>query len=308
MEVKDFYRILGVSETASANEIKRAYRDLAKRYHPDANPDDAEAESRFKNISEAYDVLKDGEKRRKYDQLRRYGHVSGNSDWFSFDPYAYRRQNGTSSFDGYQFSAGFKFTDMLKEIFGFDDMVRGYPNQNRQPKAKAQAVAELTISFEEAILGTNKLIQISNYISCEVCFGAGYTRGAKCHACQGAGRVKMQKKIRIKIPPGVEDSHRMLLRGITGNGDSHHRSNDLYVTVKVTPHKFFKRIGQDLLCEVPLDDEQLRRGSRIRVSTIDGRKVDIRIPPGTPKGALLRLPGLGVQDNENTGDQLIKII
>ncbi|HHL71540.1 MAG TPA: molecular chaperone DnaJ [Bacteroidetes bacterium] len=313
MEVKDYYHILGVSENASADEIKKAYRVLAKKYHPDANDQDAAAEAKFKDISEAYAVLSDDEKRKKYDQLRRFGSAQpGGGDWFSFDPSTFRRSGGAAPFEEFGFSqtGGISISDLLKELFGFEGMARDHGAASRprpQARKRQQQTAEIAISLEDAVLGTTKLVEVTSTRKCGRCHGTGNVLGKTCPTCQGTGKIKARKKIKLKIPAGVEDGHKMVLRGM-GSDTSGKGNNDLYVIVRIKPHKFFKRRGNDIHCEVPVDDTVLQKGARIRVKTIEGKKVEVTIPPNTEKGKVFRLPGLGVKKNGSAGAQYVKVV
>ena len=314
MEVKDFYNILGVSENASQNEIKRAYRDLAKKYHPDANPNNKAAENKFKDISEAYEVLSNPEKRKKYDQLRRYGSTSS-GEWFSFDPSTFRKQGagGGWPFEDAAFSTGghFSFSEILKEIFGFDDIIRGTTTQRRSPRtvrSHPRYSADITISLEEAARGTEKMLELHTTETCPQCQGTGHIGARPCPHCDGLGKVRHRRRIKVKIPAGIEDGHQLVLRGIATDGEAGRSRANLYVTVHIKPHKFFQRVGNDIHCELPLDDERLKRGLKVRVLTVDGKKVEIKIPPGTAKGAVFRLPSLGISKNGKKGDQYVKVV
>ena len=319
MEVKDFYNILGVSENASQEEIKRAYRELAKKYHPDANPGNKEAENKFKDISEAYEVLSNPEKRKKYDQLRKFGR-RGTGDWFSFDPSEFGRWERREGwpFEEFAFSSGstFSIAELLKEIFGFDDIIRGYrapktrskSQSTREQQPTPKSVAEITITFDEAVKGTERLLELQTSDPCMQCHGTGFLGRMACPACDGQGRVRHRRKIKVKLPPGIEDGHKLRLRGMGSGLGPGYQPSDLYVTVRVQPHKFFKRKGLDIHCEVPVGEEQLKRGLKIRVMTIHGKRVELKIPPGTKKGTVFRIPNMGISKNGAVGDQYVKVI
>ncbi|MDQ7065808.1 MAG: J domain-containing protein [candidate division KSB1 bacterium] len=318
MEVKDFYNILGVSENATQEEIKRAYRELAKKYHPDANPGNKEAEEKFKDISEAYDVLSNPEKRQKYDQLRKYG-KAGSGTWFSFDPNEFRRHAGTTGwpFEEFTFTSepggSFSFAEILREIFGFDDIIRGYRSpgsrvRQRTVRREPESAAEIEISFEEAIRGTERMLELHTTDPCSRCHGTGHLGGMICSACHGTGRIRHRRKIRVKIPAGIEDGHKLKLRGMGAGTGFGMQPSDLYVTVRVKPHKFFERKGKDIYCQVPVDSEKLKKGVKIRVATVSGKRVELKIPPGTKKGTVFRIPGMGVSVNGEVGDQYVKIV
>jgi len=310
MQRKDYYHILGINENASQQEIKRVYRELAKKYHPDANPGNVEAEKNFKEISEAYDVLKDPEKRKKYDHLKKFGYTSRNEGWFSFDPHSYQRQGTSWPFEktGFGTSAHFSFGDILKEIFGFDNLEKNFSAANDKPRTIKTLKANVVISFHEAIAGTTKYLRISTNKQCGLCHSAGYKDGALCPNCNGKGKVRDFKKLKIKIPPGIEDGHKLRLSGIPLNTNKSDNVSDLLVKVGVKPHKFFSRRGNDIYCEVPLDQKLLKRGAKLRISTIMGKKINVQIPAGTTKGTLIRLPNLGIRKNGTQGDQYVKVI
>ncbi len=313
MEVKDFYNILGVSENASQEEIKRAYRELAKKYHPDANPGNKEAENKFKDISEAYEVLSNPEKRKKYDQLRKYGSTSG-GEWFSFDPsdIRWRKAAGGSPFEEFNFTggSGFSFAEILREIFGFDDIIRGPKPRTRfhSQRPEPQTTAEITISFDEAIKGTEKIVELQTTEVCPRCHGTGHIGGMICSNCQGSGRIRHKRKIKIKLPAGIENGHKLRLRGMGTRQYPGGPPGDLYIKVNVQPHKFFKQKGKDIYCEIPIDDKKLKSGIKIRVMTIHGKRVELKIPPGTEKGTLFRIPKMGISKNGQVGDQFVKIV
>lgn len=316
MEVKDFYNILGVSENATQEEIKRAYRELAKKYHPDANPGNKEAEEKFKDISEAYEVLSNPEKRQKYDQLRKYGHRTGSGEWFTFDPSEFQRRGRWEGwpFEEFGFTGGsaFSFADILKEIFGFDDIIRGYRSPRTQPRRSPyrapESAAEITISFEEAVRGTERMLELQTTDPCPRCHGMGLLGRSRCSNCGGTGRIRHRRKIRVKLPPGIEDGHKLRLRGMGSGGAVGGQPGDLYITVRVQPHKFFRRQGLDIYCDVPVSDENLKKGVKIRVLTVHGNKVELKIPAGTKKGTVFRIPNMGISKNGSVGDQYVRVV
>lgn len=311
MAHKDFYNVLGLNDNASQNDIKKVYRELAKKYHPDANPDNVESEKKFKEISEAYDVLKDPEKRKKYDQLRRYGYSPGNDEWFTaYQHKVYERRNDTWPFDnsGVSSNNNFSFSEILKEIFGLENFEKHYSTINQQPNVKKTPTASILISLSEAVLGTTRFLKISAKNKCNNCMGTGIQYGRVCSDCNGIGKSKVFKKIKIKIPAGIDDGHKLRLSGLPLNSNDNGSLSDLIVTVDIKPHKFFSRHGNDIYCQVPLDSNLLKNGAKIRVSTISGKKINVNIPPGTTKGALIRIPKLGISTNGTIGDQILKII
>lgn len=309
MEVKDYYNILGVSESATAPEIKRAYREKAKKYHPDTNPDDSVAENKFKDASEAYEILSNADKRRKYDQLRRYGYHQGSHDWFSFDTSSFNRQNHNWPFEDFKSTSGpgFSFTDILKELFGFEGMSQGYHEHGRAQTQGIRPHAEIELTLEESIQGVKKLVQVSTNDACSNCLGNGLFMGRKCSVCSGSGKISKRKKIKLTIPAGIENHHVLVIKGMGPKKTSTGGQSDLYVRVNIKTHKFFQRRGNDIYCDVPIQDELLQKGVKIRVGTISGNRVVLHIPAGTVKGTVFKMHGMGVRNNGTTGDQFVVI-
>ena len=322
-EKRDYYELLGVERSASADDLKRAYKQLAIKYHPDKNPDDQEAEELFKCVSEAYAVLSDPDKRRRYDQL---GHAA-------FDP-----ARGGTGFDPADFSA---IGQMLEGFL--DDMFGRRGGANRQPKDLRY---NLEVSFEEAALGTERVIQYERRELCEhcrgeraepgsrqpecpacrgrgevrfqrgffatsrpctSCEGSGVRAEARCRVCAGMGNTPRQQALRVKIPAGVEDG---AVRTISGMGEEVPAGRaDLHVHVSVAPHPLFRREGADILCDVPVSFPQAALGANLDVPTLEGR-VKMRLPPGTQSGRVFRLRGKGlpVFGGYGKGDELVKIV
>ncbi len=346
MAKKDYYNILGVSENATEAEIKRAYRDLAKKYHPDANPGNREAEERFKEISEAYQVLSDPEKRKQYDQLRRFGGFAGARPGADFGHFDFsdlfgrgRARTGGQRVFTFDDLFGFGgFGDLLSEILG------------RSPAAGSRRGEdihlEVTVPFETAATGGRVTIEVpreeacprcagtgaepgSQVQTCPVCHGTGLTSVSQggfavsrpcptcggrgklisqpCRQCHGSGRVPTRRRLAVSIPAGLEDGTRMRLRGQGDPGPGGKNPGDLILIVRVTPHRFFKRKGRDIYCEVPLDITKAILGTKIRVRTIHGKKAEIKIPPGTQNGTTFRLKGMGIRTKEGVGDQYVKV-
>jgi molecular chaperone DnaJ len=322
-EKRDYYELLGVERGASADDLKRAYKLLAIKYHPDKNPDDHEAEENFKSVSEAYAVLSDPDKRRRYDQL---GHAA-------FDP-----ARGGTGFDPADFGAiGQMLEGFLDDMFGRRGGAARLPKDLRY---------NLEISFEEAALGTERVIEYERHELCEHCHGARAEPGARqpeCLACRGRGEVRFQRgffatsrpcvscegsgvraearctrcrgqgntpkqqSLRVKIPAGVEDG---AVRTISGMGEQVPAGTaDLHVHVKVAPHSLFQRDGADILCDVPVSFPQAALGANLDVPTLEGR-VKMRLPPGTQSGRVFRLRGKGlpVFGGYGKGDELVKIV
>jgi molecular chaperone DnaJ len=326
---RDYYEVLGVERTVTVEEIKKSYRKLAVKYHPDKNPGDKAAEEKFKELGEAYEILIDADKRALYDQ---HGHAA-------FD----RRAGGFGRGAGGGFHDPF---DIFREVFGggggtiFDDLFGGGRSDPTQPQRGGDLRYDMEITFEEAAHGTEKEITVSKPERCDVCDGSGAESGSRvracptcggrgqvissrgifsiaqtCPACQGAGRVvekpckachgtgrrDRQSKIKLKIPGGVDTGSR--LRSV-GNGEAGLRGGppgDLYVVLHVKAHDIFQRDGDDLLCEVPVSFVQAALGAEIEVPTLSG-KAEIKIPPGTQSGTTFRLKGKGVKNVQGYGN------
>ncbi len=325
MAKRDYYEILGVGRNASEEEIKKAYRKLAVKYHPDKNPGDKTAEEQFKELGEAYEVLSDSEKRPLYDQ---YGHS------------AFDRRSGGFARGGFHDPF-----EVFREVFGggggsiFEDLFGGGRQDPTQPQRGDDLRYDMEISFEEAAHGCDKEITITKAERCEACQGSGAEAGSRtkscptcngrgqvitsrgifsiaqtCPQCQGAGRIiekpckvcrgngrrEQAAKIKLRIPAGVDTGSR--LRS-TGNGEAGVRGGphgDLYVVLHVRPHPIFQRDGDDLLCEVPVSFVQAALGAEIDVPTLTG-KASIKIPLGTQPGTMFRLKGKGIKNVQGYG-------
>ena len=350
MSGKDYYKVLGVAENADAAEIKRAYRRLAKENHPDANPGNAAAEARFKEISEAYGVLSDAKKRQQYDQMRRFGgNGFGGAGRGGFD-------FGGFDFGGFQGRPGGRGGSIDPEsIFGglgglgsifsqFFDL--GKTPRNRGPHRGEDIAVQIDIPFEKAALGGKSAFTIDKEKVCPVCQGGGAKPGSRvetcpeckgtghvvlgqggfgvsrpcprcygrgqiisnpCDRCHGKGQVRGKRTYNLKITPGTESGKQIRLKGEGQPGSAGRPAGDLLVTIKVTPHHFFRRQGKDILCRVPITLAQAVRGTRIRVKTIDGRKVELRIPPGTQDGTRFKLAGMGIVNGKTKGAQYVTV-
>ncbi len=326
MAKRDYYEILGVPRNASEEEIKKAYRKMALKYHPDRNPGDKEAEEKFKEASEAYEVLRDPKKREIYDF---YGHEGLKGTGFT----------GFRGFDDI-FSS---FSDIFEEFFGFS------PRSSRRGASPgADLRYDLKITLLDAAFGKETEIEVLKRGRCEVCNGTGaqpgstpqvcphcYGRGqisrshgfftisttcsychgegrvitTPCKACGGQGWVKKRKKVSLRIPPGVDTGSRLRLRGEGEEGERGGPPGDLYVIIHVEPHEFFEREGDDIICRVPIPFTMAALGGEIEVPTLDGTK-RIQIPRGTQPGEIFRLKGEGIPhlNGRGRGDQIIQIL
>jgi molecular chaperone DnaJ len=344
---KDFYKVLGVSEKASADEIKKAYRKLAKQYHPDANPDDSTAAERFKEVGEAYGVLSDADKRKKYDQMRRFGAFTG----------AGRTSRGGGAPGAPGAGAGFSFDDLsnfggLGDIFSsiFDRGGRpgaAEPRRKGAPRSKGDDVEYVVdVSFEKAALGGKITITVPITEACATCNGSGAKPGTKlrtcaecggsgsvsfgqqgfavnrpcpacrgrgsipespCASCRGAGEVRQDRRISVNVPAATDDGQKLRLSGQGERSASGGPAGDLLLTFRVKPHRFFRREGLDIHARVPINIVQAALGSKIKVRTIHGTRVILRVPPGTQNGTKFRIRGQGVEKGERIGDQIVEV-
>jgi molecular chaperone DnaJ len=329
MSKKDYYETLGVGRNASADELKKAYRKLAMQYHPDRNPGDSAAEQRFKEISEAYEVLKNGERRAAYD---RFGHAA-----FEAGPGA----RGPGGFD-FNFASG--FADIFDEMFG--EVTGG--RRGRTSSRGADLRYNMEISLDEAYTGKTTQIRVPTSVQCEDCGGSGAEKGSSpvtcsscqghgrvraqqgfftiertcpscqgagrvierpCGDCHGAGRVQKEKTLQVNIPAGVEDGTRIRL---TGEGEAGVRSasaGDLYIFLSIGPHRLFQRDGANIYCQVPIPMTTAALGGSIEVPSIDGGRAKVNVPSGAQSGQRFRLKGKGmsVMRSHARGDMYIEV-
>ncbi|MDY6891343.1 MAG: molecular chaperone DnaJ [Pseudomonadota bacterium] len=332
MAKQDYYELLGVSRDASDRDIKKAYRRLAMKYHPDRNPGDKEAEEKFKAISEAYEVLSDAQKKAAYDQ---FGHAGLDG------------QGGMGGFSQGGFEGN--FSDIFGDVFGD---VFGGGGGGRRRRGSVQRGADLRynleLTFEEAVRGCEKTLHIPTYVSCETCGGSGAKPGTSpttcstcggmgqvrmqqgffsvqqtcptcrgegkvitdpCSRCHGQGRVEKTRTLQVKIPAGVDTGDRIRLAGEGEAGAHGGPAGDLYVQVHVREHALFQRDGKNLYCEMPISFVDAALGGEVDVPTLDGR-VKLKIPPETQTGKLFRLRGKGVTPARGggQGDLIVKVI
>lgn len=322
---RDYYEVLGVSRGASDEEIKKAYRKLALKYHPDKNPGDKEAEERFKECSEAYQILSESERRAQYD---RFGHAA-------FD------QMGGGGFD----FGGQTFEDLFGDLFG--DFFGTSRARGRGRRRGEDLRLDLELAFEEAAFGTEKVVRVPRMTPCETCSGRGTKDGAPrvtCQACRGSGQIRFQqgffsiaktcgtcggqgsvikdpcrackgqgavqkvRQLNVKVPAGVDNESHLKLRGEGAAGANNGPAGDLYVVIHVKSHPFFKRDGVDVICEVPISFTQAALGTEIEVPTLEG-KLSVTVPAGTQPGHTVRLRGKGIPDvrGYGRGDQIVEV-
>jgi molecular chaperone DnaJ len=285
----DLYEVLGVARDAAPEDIKKAYRKLARRFHPDVNPGNPEAEKRFKEIQEAYAVLSDPTKRHQYDE---YGTI----DEAAFAARQARAQQHARGRAGGPFGGGFSFGGFadLGDLFG--EMFRGFRGAGPEVRtagaprvAPAEAVAEL--EFAQAVRGATVVVPVRREVPCSECGGSGALKGQPCPRCRGLGRLIRTDRLRVRIPPGVGDGDRVRAKEPGGGR--------VAVLVHVRPHPFFERRGNDIYTEVPMTFTEAYLGGEVEVGTIHGA-VRARVPPGTQSGQRFRLRGKGVR-NVRTG-------
>ena len=291
MAARDYYSILGVSRDASEAEIKKAFRKLARKYHPDVNPGDKSAEGKFKEMNEAYEVLSDKEKRAKYD---RFGEHWQQADQFS-------QASARQGYSGHDFGGGFGQGGVRFETGDigsvFDEMLRGSSGGfGRRPQRRHGQDLEtpVEVSLEEAYYGTRRTLSLQVQEPCPTCQGTGQVKNGVCPTCRGAGAVLGTERIEVSVPPGVKTSSRVRLSGKGGQGFGGGPRGDLYLNVTVLPHKSFERRGDDLLYTAPLPLTVAVLGGEMQVTTIKGKKLVLKIPPETQNEKTFRLSGQGM--------------
>jgi molecular chaperone DnaJ len=303
MKKRDYYEVLGVSKSASEAEIKKSYRRLARKLHPDVNPGDKGAQKKFQEVQEAYDVLKDEEKRRAYD---RFGHAGPGAN---FDPSAAaggfpggaQGFGGGSPFESYSFESG-DFGDIFGDLFGRARRAQTGPLQGED------AAGTIEVPFRDAVLGGTASLSLRRERECPKCGGTGRVGKNPCPECGGTGSIVDVESVRIRIPEGTEDGARIRVPGKGGKGTRGGGAGDLYVTVRVTPHPYFERNGDDIAGVVPITVKEAYTGAEIDVPTIHG-VVQAKIPPGTQGRQRFRLRGKGAKNPRTgqTGDHIYTV-
>ena len=333
---RDYYEVLGISKGASDDEIKKAHRKLAKKYHPDLNKDNPEAAEKFKELNEAYEVLSDKDKRAKYDQFGFAG----------VDP---NYGGGGGGFGGF---GGFDMGDLGGIFDAFFGGGGGSSRSRRNAPQRGETLQQrLMLSFEEAAFGCEKEITIGRVESCEACGGSGAAPGTSAETCSrcrgsgtvtqtqrtplgmfqtqspcpecrgtgkiiktpckkwaGKGKVRNSRTLKVKIPAGIDDGQSIQLRGQGGAGTNGGPAGDVIVTIGIRPHPLFTREGSDVLCEIPISFTQAALGVTLQVPTIDG-KIEYQVPEGTQTGTVFRMRGKGIQNvnGRGRGDQFVRV-
>ena len=337
---KDFYQVLGVKKDASADEIKKAYRKLARANHPDSNPGDTAKHDRFKEVAEAYDVIGDVEKRKKYDEMRSLyasgggvrGGFGGGGGGFNLEDLLRDRAGGGG------------FGDMFGDLFGGG----GRRQQARRPVKGPDVETSATIGFTDAIEGVTVSLRLTSDAACPDCQGTGGKPGTKphicpecegagfvvssvggafsmnetcpvcggrqlvydelCPTCHGSGRGTSARTIQARIPAGVKDGQRIRLRAKGGAGENGGPAGDLYVTVRVSPHPIFGRKGDNMTIDVPISFDEAALGAEVKVPTLGGAPVTLKVPAGTPNGRTFRIRGKGARKSDGTRGDLLATV
>jgi molecular chaperone DnaJ len=301
MAGKDYYSVLGVNRNASEREIKQAYRKLARQHHPDVNPGDKSAETKFKEINEAHEVLSDKKKRKKYDQ---YGDQWQHADQFA---QAQRQQQPFWNFSQAG-NRGSSFEEVdLGSLFG--DLFGGRTKSRRvRPSRGQDREHPIEVTLEEAYHGANRTLSLQTAEACSGCKGTGQIEGLPCSICQGSGVVSSMKRLEVKIPPGVKDKSRVRIAGKGEPGYAGGTSGDLYLVVSVKPHRLFERKGHDLHVIVPVPLTMAMLGGEVMVPTLKGN-LALKIPPETQNGRAFRLTNQGMPHlgHSSRGDLVAKV-
>jgi molecular chaperone DnaJ len=335
---KDYYRVLGVADSASAKEIKSAFRKLSRQYHPDANPGDAAAEERFKEISAAYDVVGDDERRKEYDEVRRLGPAGAGFPGGGAGGFGQGFGGG-----GFQFQDG-DLGDLLGNLFGRGGRQGG--RRGTGPHRGQDLETELHLTFDDAVSGVTTAVHLTSDAPCSTCHGSGARPGTSpttcgtcggsgavaddqgpfafsspcptcggrgvrvedpCPTCRGSGVEHRPREVKVRIPAGVAEGQRIRLKGRGGPGRNGGPAGDLYVVVRVSPHALFQRRERDLLLTVPITFAEAALGADITVPTLFDGPVTLRLPEGTRSGRTFRVKGKGVAAGKGTGDLLVTV-
>jgi molecular chaperone DnaJ len=334
---KDYYQVLGVPESATPKEITRAYRKLARELHPDANPDDPRAEERFKEVSAAYDVVGDETRRKEYDEVRKLGPMAGG--------FGFGGPGGGTAGQTFNFDAG-DIGDLLGNLFGRRRGGGAGPGRGTGPQRGPDLEAEVHLPFQEAVRGVTTALHLTSDAPCSTCHGTGARPGSTpqvcpqcggrgvlddnqglfsfstpcpncagrgsvvtdpCPTCQGSGAERRAREVKVRIPAGVDDGQRIRLKGRGGPGRNGGPPGDLYVTVQVEPDPVFGRDGRNLTITVPVTFAEAALGTKLKVPTLDGGTVTLKVPEGTPSGKVFRVRGRGVETRKGTGDLLVTV-
>src|SRR3954464_4339158 len=352
MAQQDYYAVLGVPASASQDEIKKQYRKLAAKHHPDKNPNDPKAADTFKGISEAYQTLGDAEKRKQYDQMRQlgaFGGFGGGARGAGPRPGgAGVPPQGNVRFEDFDIGGLGGLGDIFSSMFGGGAGARG-PQAGARPRGpqRGQDVESLLeIPFRTAALGGKVPVELDINEECETCHGSGAAPGAKlvtcpecggrgtisfgqggfavqrpcpvclgrgqvpteaCPTCHGTGHLRSRKKVLITVPPGVDEGTKIRLKGQGARGPKGGPPGDLLITFSVKPDRFYKREGLDLIAPVKINIADATLGTKVRVKTLDGRTVTVKIPAGTSSGKRLRVPGLGIEREARRGDLIVEV-
>jgi DnaJ-class molecular chaperone len=290
MDYKDYYKILGVSKEATTDEVKKAFRKLARKYHPDVNPGDKKAEEKFKEINEAYEVLSDPAKRRKYDTL-------GPNWQEQFGPQTTGRRTYTYRTSPLDFDTGSGFSDFFEALFGRSGMsgmggTRGQESFRRRVGDNIEQPVEVTL--QEAYTGGSRTFNIQSTEVCPVCRGTGEVGSRACANCGGQGMLTNTKRIQVKIPAGVDNGSKIRVAGEGQPGIGGGPRGDLYLTISVKPDPVYERKGDDLYLDIEVDLLTAMLGGEVPVPLPDGRKLVLTIPPETQNGRTFRLSGKGM--------------
>jgi DnaJ-class molecular chaperone len=312
MAGKDYYAILGVARAASDKDIKAAYRKLARRYHPDVNPGDKSAEARFKEVNEAYEVLVDADKRKKYDQ---YGSDFANAEAFARARQQARQQGGgfpgqgAGGYTTYDAGDMGDLSDVFESLFKGFGATAGTRGAGRRQQRRGQDIEHgIEVTLEEAFNGTRRILELQSEQVCPSCQGVGRVKNNICGQCRGMGKLIRPRRLEVKIPAGVKDGSRVRVSG-EGNPGMGGPNGDLFLIVKMAQHPLFKREGDDLQVDVPVPLVTAVLGGEVQVPTLKGSRLALRIPAETQNGKIFRLGKQGMPrlNDASRGDILARV-